>query len=99
MDEIKVEVKNHFHNCFLESEECRPVLDGIHFSQISDLDNAESIAPCSLEEIKEVVWRGTKVRNQTDSILTSTNSFGNLSNMRYVTLLRNFIIMPGFLRL
>lgn len=53
---VKEEVKNHFQNFYSENDVCRPVLDGIHFSQISKSDNAELVAPFLEEEIKEAVW-------------------------------------------
>lgn len=56
VDEIKNEVKCHFQNFFLEHNESRPVLDGVHFSQISEDDNVVLIAPFTMEEIKEAVW-------------------------------------------
>lgn len=51
-----MEVKEHFHNRFKETNFRRPKLDGVAFSHLleEEMDNLQ--APLSIEEIKEVVW-------------------------------------------
>lgn len=56
VDEFKIEVKNHFQNFFLESDNRRTILDNIQFAQILVSDNANLKCPFTMEEIKEVVW-------------------------------------------
>lgn len=67
VEEIKSEVKCHFQNFFLEHNDHRSVLDGVHFPQISEDDNDVLTAPFRMEEVKEAVWRceGIRVRDIT----------------------------------
>lgn len=53
---VKEEVKNHFQNFYTKTDACRPTLDGIHFPQISDEDNADLVLSFTKEEVKEAVW-------------------------------------------
>ncbi|XP_058734137.1 uncharacterized protein LOC131605849 [Vicia villosa] len=56
VEDVKEEVWNHFGNKFIETEEVRPVLDGIFFKSIS-AEEAMDLENHFLEgEIKEAVW-------------------------------------------
>lgn len=56
VDDIKHEVKFHFEDIFKELIPLRPLLEGIHFNQILNVDKVALEAPLYLEEVKEVVW-------------------------------------------
>lgn len=56
VDEVKAEVIRHFEHLFSEPDMSRPILEGIVFSQIFELDNAGLIAPFTIDEIRGVVW-------------------------------------------
>lgn len=62
VEEIKSEIKCHFQNFFLEHNDHRSVLDGVHFPQISEDDNDVLRAPFRMEEVKEAVWRCEGIR-------------------------------------
>jgi hypothetical protein len=56
VDEIKNSVKSHFEKQFEERILNRPMLDGLTFSQLSNIDNEALIGAFSEEEIREAVW-------------------------------------------
>lgn len=47
---------SHFGNKIIESEESKPLLDGIYFNSISGEEAAEIEKPFSEIEIKKAVW-------------------------------------------
>ncbi|XP_058726606.1 uncharacterized protein LOC131597964 [Vicia villosa] len=55
-EEVKEEVWNHFGNKFIETEEVRPLLDGIFFNSISVEEAVDLEKPFLEGEIKEAVW-------------------------------------------
>ncbi|MCH80366.1 LINE-1 reverse transcriptase like, partial [Trifolium medium] len=56
VDNIKMEVKNHFEGNFTEEWDNRPFLHGIGFNELSEEDNYFLLQRFTKEEIKEVVW-------------------------------------------
>ncbi|XP_058752758.1 uncharacterized protein LOC131625938 [Vicia villosa] len=56
VEDVKEAVFNFFEHKFLETEETRPVLDGISFNSINDLEAADLEKPFLEAEIKEAVW-------------------------------------------
>lgn len=54
---VKNEASRFFHNRF--SEECwdRPLLDGVHFNQITQIDNVGLVDRFEEEEVKEIIWK------------------------------------------
>ncbi|GAU51623.1 hypothetical protein TSUD_414500 [Trifolium subterraneum] len=56
VENIKLEVKNHFAGNFTEDWENRPFVHDINFKELSEEDNAFLIQPFVEEEVKEVVW-------------------------------------------
>ena len=53
---VKEEVRNFFHQRFLESDFSRPTLDGVAFQTISQQQNNFLVAPFQEEEVKEAIW-------------------------------------------
>ncbi|XP_058733229.1 uncharacterized protein LOC131604830 [Vicia villosa] len=54
--EVKEEVLNHFASKFVESDEVRPILEGINFKKISHAERFSLEAPFTEGEIREAVW-------------------------------------------
>lgn len=55
LEEIKNEVIKHYTNVFLEDDGIRPLLDGITFRQLGDLQNRNLTAVFSVDEVEEAV--------------------------------------------
>ncbi|XP_058741619.1 uncharacterized protein LOC131614006 [Vicia villosa] len=56
VEDIRSKIMNHFANRFVESEEIRPLLDGVSFNCLTAEDCVYLEALFSLEEIKDAVW-------------------------------------------
>lgn len=54
IEEVKLEVKNHFEARFLESDYRRPTLSGVMFNQMSSEERWSLEAHLSLDELKKV---------------------------------------------
>lgn len=49
-------VRSHFEKTFKDSNEPRPLLEGIQFNSMSAADNDMLTRPFLVEEIKEAIW-------------------------------------------
>ncbi|GAU33402.1 hypothetical protein TSUD_20950 [Trifolium subterraneum] len=56
VDNIKMEVKNHFARNFTEEWHHRPFVNGINFNELSTEDNEFLLQPFSEERVREVIW-------------------------------------------
>lgn len=77
---IKEAVKSHFETLYQEESFNRPVMDGVHFKQISADDNSLLIAPFSIDDKRK--WYGSEMAirawDQMVSISTSSRVVGIL---------------------
>lgn len=62
VEEVREAVFNHFGKKFVEVDERRPLLDGIHFNRIKREDMVDIEKPFKESEIREAIWscRGDK---------------------------------------
>lgn len=68
VEEIKKEVRRHFESFFLEDNQSRPILGGLTFETLFELDKCQLEDPFNEIEIKEEVWSydGSKSPVQND---------------------------------
>lgn len=56
VDDIKLEILNHFSHKFNESKLHRPTLQWVNFNRLTESDIGMLEEHFSMEEVKEVIW-------------------------------------------